>query len=409
MFIRRTAARLPVAARSATLRALRARCPRVLDLMLRVAIVGAGPAGSSAACHLARAGCAVTLVDRARFPRDKVCGDWLTPLALDELARAGLDTDALAAVAPAHTTIRAGVLGAPNGRSSRHALDVPGACVMRRVLDAALHAQALAAGARAEQRVVKDCAHDPALAACDVVVDARGANAGTPDGVGLRAYWTVDAATLGESARSTVTLQTSGRFTRGYGWWFPVSADGSNVTFNVGVGLLAADSRPGHHVTDFMRAFVATQPLLRELDARARSRTRPVGYHVGLAAWRTRVADGRVLRIGDAANLADPLTGDGIGNALRSGRLVAAAIASSGDAAEAARRWQAAYARDLAPDLRIALALRRALQSTAAKNAAAVLLARSAGLRARLHGALFGVTSYRALPAPGRRAATLHA
>ena len=371
--------------------------------MLRVAIVGAGPAGSAAACHLARAGCPVTLIDRAAFPRDKVCGDWLTPLALDELARTGLDRATLATAAPTHATIGRGVLGAPNGRASMHVLDTPGACIVRRVLDATLRAHALAAGAHAEQRAVKDPAGDPALADQDVIVDARGANAGTPDAVGLRAYWTVDAADLPAYARTTVTLQTSGAFKRGYGWWFPVSAAGPDVTFNVGVGLLAADSAPGHHVTDFLRHFIATQPVLRDLERRVRERTRPVGYHVGLALWHARVADGRVLRIGDAANLADPLTGDGIGNALRSGRLVAAAIVASADGAEAAARWQAACAHELAPDLRIAYALRRALQSTLAKNAAAALLARSPVLRARLHRALFGVTCYRALGARGGR------
>jgi flavin-dependent dehydrogenase len=85
--------------------------------------------------------------------------------------------------------------------------------------------------------------------------------------------------------------------------------------------------------------------------------TRPVGYPVALGLWRNRVADDRVLRIGDAANLADPLTGDGIGNALTSGRLVAEAIAAATGAADAAR-WQRRFDDELAPELRCGLVLR---------------------------------------------------
>ena len=372
--------------------------------MLRVAVVGAGPAGSAAACHLAAAGCEVALIDRAAFPRDKVCGDWLTPLALAELDRLGLDRAALAAVAPGHTQIRSGTLGAPGGRTSTWTLAAPGACVPRRMLDAAIRARALAAGCEPVERDVRDPAADATLRTFDVVVDARGANVGRPNAIGLRAYWTLPRAALSADACATVTLQTDAAFPRGYGWWFPVAQDAHHVRLNVGVGLLAADGGPGHHVTDFLARF-EQRPPLQAWRGLATERTRPVGYHVGLAAWRNDVAQGRVLRIGDAANLADPLTGDGIGNALRSGALVAAAIAQSRDALEAGRRWQAAFARELAPDLRVALALRRALQTTSAKNAAAALLALSTPLRGRLHAALFGTAPYASLipfPAPRR-------
>jgi len=364
---------------------------------LRIAVVGAGPAGSAAAFHLASAGCVVTLVDRADFPRDKVCGDWLTPLAMAELARLGLDEPALRAVVPDHTRIRFGALGAPGGRRSVCALPAAGACVPRRRLDAAIRARAMAAGCTALRRSVRDVATDARLASFDVVVDARGANVGTPNAVGLRSYWTLPRAAIDDEACATVTLQTDATFARGYGWWFPVARDAQSVQINVGVGLLAPDSRPGHHVSDFFKRFIAQQPLLQQWSPRVNERSRPAGYHVGLAESDVQVAQGRVLRVGDAANLADPLTGDGIGNALRSGALVAEAIAASRDAAEAARRWQEAYARELAPDLRVALLLRRVLQPTFAKDTAAALLVRSARLRESLHAVLFGAVPYRRL------------
>jgi len=370
---------------------------------MRIAVIGAGPAGSAAACHLARAGRDVTLVDRATFPRDKVCGDWLTPAAVDALAAMGVDRAALSRAAPAHAAIAQGALGAPDGTLSTAELPRAGLCVPRRLLDATLRDHALDAGARPSTLHVRDIAVEPALGAFDIVVDARGANAGTPNAVGLRAYWTLPRAGLDAQACATVTLQTDADFPRGYGWWFPVAVDAEHVRFNVGVGLLAAEGRPGAHVTDFFAGLASRHPALARLRESSVERTRPVGYHVGLATWRQRVAQGRVLRIGDAANLADPLTGDGIGNALRSGALAAAAIVGARDAADAARRWQSAFEHALLPDLRVALALRAALRTTRAKNRAAWLLAHNRPLRERLHGALFGAIDYRALMRGPRR------
>src|SRR5699024_8995361 len=59
-----------------------------------VVVVGAGPAGSTAAAYLARHGLTVSLLEKSRFPRDKVCGDGLTPRASRQLVRLGIDTSA---------------------------------------------------------------------------------------------------------------------------------------------------------------------------------------------------------------------------------------------------------------------------------------------------------------------------
>lgn len=58
-----------------------------------IAIVGAGPAGAAAACHFARAGFRVVLIDQRCFPRDKVCGDFVSPAALAEFERLGLSLE----------------------------------------------------------------------------------------------------------------------------------------------------------------------------------------------------------------------------------------------------------------------------------------------------------------------------
>ena len=173
-------------------------------------------------------------------------------------------------------------------------------------------------------------------------------------------------------------------------------ADEHTVRFNIGVGLWKDDSRARRSVSDYFDRFLADNAVARDLRAAAVDVARPVGFPVGLGLWRNRVAEGRVLRIGDAANLADPLTGDGIGNALASGRLAAKAIAAAADAADAAQRWQRQFETTLAPELRRAFVLRQLLSSTPAKNLATWLLESGApALGTRMHRAIFGETPYR--------------
>jgi len=366
--------------------------------MASIAIVGAGPAGSAAAFHLASRGHAVTVFDRAVFPRDKTCGDWLTPAALGEIAALGLDADGLARGAPGHVSIHRTALVAPVGRRSEQDSAIAGRCVARRTLDAMLLAQATRAGARLVGGAFRDVRRDtPGLATHDHVIDARGAAAGRANAIGLRAYWTLHREAVPAERLEEVSLHTDAEFRRGYGWIFPVHADETTVRFNIGVGLWKEDSRRGQTVADFLAHFLASHAAAHEICTAAVESTRPVGYPVALGGWRSPVTADGVLRIGDAAQLADPLTGDGIGNALTSGRLVAAAI-DAGPADAAAANWQRACNASLVPELRRAFVLRQLLVATPMKNLAAFAAVRGpAPFRERLHGAVFGARPYRDL------------
>ena len=370
--------------------------------MARIAIVGAGPAGASAGYHLSTRGHAITLIDRAKFPRDKTCGDWITLGAVRELARMGIDRAELGRLAVERAEISTTVLASPDATRTMCAGREPAYCIPRRVFDAILWQRAVGAGCRPMQRTVSGLAtgDDRFLREFDCVVDARGAHAGRANGVGLRAYWTVGRNRLEPHDASSVQIFTDPVFPRGYGWIFPVHVEAESVRFNVGVGLWKADSTPGHNVADFFARFVGGNHVARRLRDGAAGPSgigRPVGYHVALGSWRNRVADGVILRIGDAANLADPLTGDGIGNALKSGRLVAGAFDRGADAAAAGKRWQQLHDHAFAGELRWALILRRALAGTRAKNLTSRLLDRAPALRRRVHAAFFGDTSYRAM------------
>ena len=363
--------------------------------MARIAIAGAGPAGASAACHLAARGHHVTLFDRAEFPRPKTCGDWITPGAVAELAALGLGREAIRARASDLMPIRETVLVAPSGVTSRQRLQPEAYCIPRLVFDAMLLRQAVSAGARFERRAIRSLAADNSafLKEWDYVVDGRGAHAGQANAVALRAYWTVPHSALQPGDTHAVRIHTDGEFAQGYGWIFPVAADASGVRFNLGVGTLTASRETGRDIRDFFDRFERVNPILHRWAAVA-ERTRPIGCHVGLGLASNRVAEGRILRVGDAANVADPLTGDGIGHALKSGRLVAEAIDGAADG-EAASRWQKAYEADIQPEVNLALRLQRLLTATRAKNAAARGLALCPPLRRRIHGAVFNAFSYR--------------
>jgi 2-polyprenyl-6-methoxyphenol hydroxylase-like FAD-dependent oxidoreductase len=135
-----------------------------------VAVVGGGPGGVAAAITLARAGRDVVLVDRARFPRDKACAEYLSPATADALARLGV-LAAVEAKGPQrplgmHLIGRSGsraLVRYPDGASSRRAL-----CLSRRVLDATLLQHAREAGVRVLERAGRGVRlTDPALVLVD--------------------------------------------------------------------------------------------------------------------------------------------------------------------------------------------------------------------------------------------------
>lgn len=308
-----------------------------------VLIAGAGPAGSAAAVHLARAGWRVIVVDRAAFPRDKPCSEYMSPEAVRLLDRLGVvpDLEAAGAVALEGTT----VIGARGSRLTglfREAEPLPfrpaGLSLPRRILDARLVRAAREAGAEVRERTrVEALLHD------------RGAVAGAlvrgPDGrhSPIRARLTIGADGLGSLVARRLGRRHSalprrvafvahvsgvsgmGRTAEmhvgdaGYVGLNRIGADLYNVALVVPQGR-AAEARGD--ATRFFFAALETFPGVRgRIDARRLERevlvTGPFASRAG------RVTAAGALLVGDAADFFDPFTGQGIYSALRGAEMAA--------------------------------------------------------------------------------------
>jgi menaquinone-9 beta-reductase len=310
-----------------------------------VLVVGAGPAGSAAACLLARAGHRVVVADRASFPRDKVCSEYMSPEAVRILDRLGVvqGLEAAGAVPLAGTAVTAARGARLHGRfalAGHRPFRATGLSVSRRILDHRLVEAARDAGAVLLERtavesllpdaegiagaVVRTAGGVRATIAARLTVGADGLRSlvgrrlgrrrhGAPRRVAFVAH--VDGvAGMGDSAEMFV-----GR--RGYLGLNPIGGGRTNVALVVpALRAAAARGRP----REFWFEALGDFPGVAERVARGRM-AREVLATGPFAAWSGRVvADGAAL-VGDAADFFDPFTGEGIYSALRGAELLAEA------------------------------------------------------------------------------------
>lgn len=361
--------------------------------MARIAVVGAGPSGSSAGYHLARSGHRVVLIDRAAFPRDKICGDVVSFGAQQALSSMGLYPAQLEALCATRAAFGGLVLGSPNGTTNVTRHPMRGYCVPRLVFDDLLRQRALAAGCEPRQAHVKGLAE--LEAEHDWVIDARGCHAGTSNAIAMRTYWDVPTAALAPGEDSHLQIYFERFLGSGYGWIFPVNEADGLTRFNVGVGVWLRDYDVAKaKVSALLQAFIAGNPRARALSELARSKDRPRGFHLAGAQKGTRVAAGRVLRVGDAANLTDPITGEGIQNALTSGYLVAEVINCSVSASEVPHNWQRLYEDHFEDHMRSGIRYNALLRYNPIKNLLLWAMNRSPRVAERLNASLFDLVRY---------------
>jgi flavin-dependent dehydrogenase len=309
-----------------------------------VLIAGAGPAGAAVALRLARCGFRVTAVDRARFPREKICSEYMSPEGVRHLAALGV----LAAVeAQAGHPIRGTTVRAPRGsrltglfaRAGTAPFRATGLSVPRRVLDHALVTAARQAGATVLEGT-----------AVQAVLQENGAVTGlsvrAEDGAvrELRARLTIGADGLHSLLARTLGARRFGRLRRfafvAHVADVPgltdtaemhVSADGYVGINPIGGGLanvavvvpresaVAARGRAEGFFLEQLERFPGVRGRVK-----AGAITREVLVTGPFAAWSSRVVTDGAMLTGDAADFFDPFTGEGICAALRGAELVEA-------------------------------------------------------------------------------------
>jgi geranylgeranyl reductase family protein len=281
-----------------------------------VAVVGAGPAGSTTAYRLARARARVLLIDKARFPRDKPCGGGLTMRAVRQLP-VSVEPVVEDRITRARCRLKYGPV---MERSSQQVL-----CLMtqRRRLDELLVAQAVEAGAtfrdgvRVSVESDREVRVDGRPVSVDAVIGADGANGVTAKALGLGGGIVNGVALEGnlpyerlpKDAWHGMLVLELATVPGGYGWIFP---KGDHV--NVGVGGWGTE---GPRLREHLR--VLCEHYGFALDELTNLR----GHRLPMRRPQTVLAGGRALLVGDAAGVLDPVSGDGIYEALVTARLAA--------------------------------------------------------------------------------------
>ncbi|WP_099246087.1 menaquinone reductase [Mycobacterium sp. shizuoka-1] len=347
-----------------------------MDTRSDVVVVGAGPAGSAAAAWAARAGRDVLVIDAAEFPRDKPCGDGLTPRAVLELQRLGLGDWLDGHIR--HHGLRLTGFGAD--------VEVPwpgpsfpgsGSAVPRTQLDDRIRKVAEDAGAAmllgvkavdvstdSHGRVDAVILADGSRVSCRWVIVADGARSPfgrvlgrqwhqeTVYGVAVRGYAASPRSSEPWISSDLELRSVDGQVLPGYGWIFPLG----NGEVNIGVGALATAKRPADvalrplikHYTDLKRASWGFDGPPRAVS----SALLPMGGAV------SGVAGPNWMLIGDAAACVNPLNGEGIDYGLETGRLAAQMVEDAGDLSQA---WpallQAHYGRGFSVARRLGLLL----------------------------------------------------
>ncbi|MFQ5614979.1 MAG: geranylgeranyl reductase family protein [Anaerolineales bacterium] len=332
-----------------------------------VVVIGAGPGGSATAHFLAKAGVNALLLDRAEFPRDKTCGDGLTPRALavlddlgvlDALNKIGFRIDGLEFHAPRGQVITSPIPETDN--MPNYQMIVP-----RKVLDHVILERTVASGARFRGGVhvtgvepsgrgvyVKGKHQGRSISFHGrVAVVATGANSRLlmrsgildkmpPTALAARAYFE---GVRGLSTRAQAHF--GGIPLPGYGWVFPLS----DHTANVGVGYwpFGFIRRKKHLPTRRLFENFVKTPKIRPMLEGARQVGPVKGYPIRVD-FPTAITFGeRTILVGEAAGLVNPLSGEGIDFALENGKIAARFLVEKFELGDFSAQTLAAYDRVL--------------------------------------------------------------
>lgn len=360
----------------------------------KVCIIGAGPGGATAALQLAQLGIECIVVDKAVFPRDKVCGDGLSGKVLTLLER----IDKGIGLRLQQAMFKADSWGVTFVAPNRIGMDIPyrmgyqedmsnprGFVCKRIDFDNFLVDEMKR---RPEIRLFEGVSIDKYdlqpdgyhlsskdgsfKVKADVVIVANGAHSGFTRDVagikmepkhyvaGIRAYYK---GITGLHKDNFIELHFLKNMLPGYIWIFPLP----NGEANVGVGMLSNSARNKKvNLKQLMLDTIATDPVMKERFKNAELIGSIDGYGLPLGSKKRKLHGERYMLVGDAGFLIDPFTGEGIGNALYSGRIAAQQAAAAIEANDYSDTFFNAYDenvyRILGPELQVSTKLQKLIK-----------------------------------------------
>ncbi len=347
-----------------------------------ILILGAGPGGATAAMVLGKAGVPCTLVDKATFPRDKVCGDALSGKVVEVLRKIDPELATQLALEPTQVGSWGVNFVAPNGKSLR----VPFKTKMDKLTDTApgFISKRVDFDNFLLQITLKypSVSYIPAVKLERFEANAAGYTASTKNGdfkidtnlliaadgahsafarhhggikmepkhycAGIRAYYQ---GVAGMDADNFIELHFLKELLPGYFWVFPLPNGEANVGLGVRSDYVAKRKL---NLKQLLPQVIEAHPILRERFRNAVPIDDVRGYGLPLGSKKRPISGNHYMLVGDAASLIDPFTGEGIGNAMMSGMLAAQqALASQDYSAKNLAAYDAAVYRRLWPELNL--------------------------------------------------------
>ena len=366
-------------------------------MIAKVGIIGAGPAGAAAALQLNQLGIDCVVVDKAVFPRDKICGDGLSGKVITCLNRIDpeiairlqqasfkLNSWGVSFISPNRQQLDVGYRPDFDEKQTSHK-QVPIGYVCKRLdfdnflveeMRRCAHIQVVEGVSIDAYSLGPDgyliSGSDGFQLKCDLLIVANGAYSSFTKEIagirmepkhyvaGIRAYYKN---VSGANADNFIELHFIKKLLPGYFWIFPLP----NGEANVGVGMLSdAVRRKKVNLKKELQEIIDNDPVISERFKNATISGSMDGYGLPLGSKQRVISGERYLLTGDAAFLIDPFTGEGIGNALYSGRIAANQAAKAFEANDFSAAALAAYDKEvyrvMGPELRLSHRLQKLIQ-----------------------------------------------